>query len=139
MTIFGEEHFLDDKMCEIAHERAKEIDKHILDNIYKSSLEIGVRVDKDKLRHWLILCGQLENIDKTALIDIAVQRKFAEKDHRIADLQEQNKKLKRALKLACGKADDIITTIYRNDCCCDLDMPSADYFINQAEKELKGE
>ena len=133
MTIFGVEHFLDDKMCEMA----QEIDNEVLDNIHKSSLEIGVRVDKDKLRHWLILCGQLENNDKTALIDIAVQRKFDEKDHRIADLQEQNKKLKRALKLACGKADDIITTIYRNDCCCDLSIPNAEYFIDQAEKEIK--
>lgn len=123
MTIFGEEHFLDDKMCAIAHE----IDNEVLDNIHKSSLEIGVRVDKNKLKHWLNLCGQLENIDRTALIDFAVQRKFNDKDRKIANLQEQNKKLKRALKLACKH----INAWQLNH------EPTTEYFIDQAEKEEK--
>lgn len=87
MTIFGEEHFIDKKMCEIT----QEIDNEVLDNIHKASLKIGVRIDKDKLKHWLILCGQLENIDQSYLIDLATKRKFDEKDQQIAKLEEQLK------------------------------------------------
>ena len=124
-TIFGEEHFLDNTMCEIFYEKNKEIDDYIFDNIYATSTKIGITVDKDKLRRWLILSGQLEQIDKSDLIDIAIKKKFDEKDHRIAVLE-------RALKLACEPRDDWGGKEY--------DEPYTnyyDYFIDQAEKELK--
>lgn len=94
MTIFGEEHFLDKTMLKIA----KQIDNEVFDNIHKASLKIGVEVDKDKLKHWLILCGRLENIDQSNLIDLATKRKFDEKDLHIAKLEEEKTKLKNQIK-----------------------------------------
>lgn len=36
-------------------------------------------------------------------------------------------------------ADEKITTIYRNDCCCSVEMENSKFYLEQAEKELKGE
>lgn len=102
-------------------------DEQLTDGIYACATKMGIQIDKQKFEHWLNFCAKLEQIDKSELIDIAIKRKFDEKDHRIAVLE-------RALKLACEPRDDWGGTEY--------DEPYTnyyDYFIDQAEKELKDE
>lgn len=84
-TVFGEEHFLDSTMVYVA----KQTDNIILDEIHKATVRVGVQVDEEKLKRWLKLCGELEHIDESALIDIATQKKFADKDQQIRSLEEQ--------------------------------------------------
>ncbi|NLE05728.1 MAG: hypothetical protein GX638_13145, partial [Crenarchaeota archaeon] len=82
-TIFGCESFIDTKMISIR----QSVDKYILDEIYKTSVKINVNVDEVRLEKWLKLCLQLENIEQSDLIDMAIKK-------RIADLSQENQKLK---------------------------------------------
>ena len=130
-TILGEEHFIDKNMLKIY----KLYDEQLTDGIYTYATKMGIQIDKQKFEHWLNFCAKLEQIDKSDLIDIAIKRKFDEKDYRIAVLE-------RALKKACGKigfvpliSDENIDDFYRKNKEATMD----DYFIDQAEKELKDE
>lgn len=53
------------------------------------------------------------------------------------NLEEENRVLKEALSGAIIKADELIETIYRNDCCCYAEMPNEEYFIQQAKENEK--
>lgn len=131
-TIFGEEHFLDNTMCEIA----KAVDDEVINNIYKTSLKVGIKVNKDKLRRWLILCGQLENIDKSHLIDIAIKRKFDEKDHKNAVLERAlSNVFRRAYFEELEELDDGMHIMTEKEY---VEMHKK-WAIDRAEKELKDE
>lgn len=60
------------------------------------NLKIGVHIDEERLKKWIKMCLELENIDKTLLIDMAIKQKFEEKDkeierlHKIIDIQKNH-------------------------------------------------
>lgn len=91
-TIFGEEHFFDKSMISIIEERGNAIDNFIYDEIAgvaKYGLPMPkIIINKEKVKKWLILCGQLENLEHSELIDIATKKKFADKDNEIQELKE---------------------------------------------------
>lgn len=112
--IFGVEHFIDNTMIKIVEDFNKQYD----DLVFRS-LEQQIRlkmpdvvIDEQKLRDWIVLCMKLENINKSDLIDIAVKKKFADKDEELAIY-------KRALELAR------------------LDGLEMDDYIVEAKKELE--
>ena len=131
-TIFGEEHFIDREMINIY----KLYDKQFTDGVYACATKMGIEVNKRKFEHWLKFCAELEQIDKSDLIDIAIKRKFDEKDHRIAVLE-------RALDLACETIKNVCGNqplwIAGGALPQAPEFKDADYFIDQAEKELKDE
>lgn len=47
-----------------------------------------IEVDKEKFKKWLIFCSRLENIDQSTSIDMAIKKKFAEKDEKIETLKQ---------------------------------------------------
>lgn len=87
---------------------------------------------------------KFENIDKSDLVDIAVKKKFADKDEELAIY-------KRALQLACEKYIDVdgISYVLRYDLGDDeeyfdksdeqIQKETIDYFLDQAKKELEEE
>lgn len=91
--IFGEKHFIDNTMIDLIEDYNNKLDGIVFDEMaktikYKMS---EIKVDEQKLRDWVSLCMKLENIDKSDLIDIAVKKKFADKDDEIRELQKQMK------------------------------------------------
>lgn len=88
MTIFGEEHFLDETMVRIYQAKEDFIISKLEDCANEISFKYDAVVDKEKLRKWLILCSRLENIDQSTLIDMATKKKFAEKDEEIETLKQ---------------------------------------------------
>ena len=91
-TIFGEEHFFDKSMISIIEERGNAIDNFIYDEIAgvaKYELPMPkIIINREKVKKWLILCSQLENLEHSELIDMATKKKFADKDSKIQELKE---------------------------------------------------
>ncbi len=104
-TIFGEENFIDKSMISIIEERGKAIDNMIyeeIEGVARYELKMPkIVVDKEKVKKWLTLCSQLENIEHSKLIEIATKKK-------ITNLTHENKILAKALELACEKLANII-------------------------------
>lgn len=133
--IFGEEHFISDFLD--IYDR--KFDRLVFDEITKTIKYKmpEVKVDEQKLRDWIVLCMKLENIDKSDLVDIAVKKKFADKDEELAIY-------KRALQLACNEIQDMYCSDYcsctRDErCkgkCCYEKYYDAKNFICQAKEEL---
>lgn len=69
------------------------VDKAIINGVLQTTMKIGVQANEEKLRNWLELCSQLQNIDKTELIDVAIKRKFRELNYKIEILQRKLKDL----------------------------------------------
>lgn len=96
--IFGEEHFFDQEMVNIIEERGNAIDNAIFDEILGiAKIELPppkIILNREKVKKWLILCGQLENIEHSELIDMATKKKFADKDAEIEELRKENFKLR---------------------------------------------
>lgn len=101
--IFGEEHFIDNGMFELIEARNKAMD-NIVFNEMEKSIKITlpfVKVNAEKLRNWVLLCMELENIDKSDLIECAVKKKFVDKDNENlklkVELAEKDEQLKNAI------------------------------------------
>lgn len=85
-TIFGREHFIDRDMI------IQKMDTRIIELIANTmeveanspgirqhlSVSVSFVLNKEKFIDWINLCVQLENIDKSELIDIATRKKFEE-------------------------------------------------------------
>lgn len=90
MKIFREDHFFDKEMINILEEQRNMVDNAICEEIANIGLEIKapkIILNKHKVKKWLILCAQLENIEHSELIDLATKKK-------IKELEEENYKLK---------------------------------------------
>lgn len=119
-TIFGEESFIIPNMTEQFYHKEMEF----RDNILVGRIACDFNLDKDKVKRQLELCTRLENIDKTDLIDMATQKKFANKDYEI-------KVLHKALELL---AQEYIC--YTDE--VDIN-PIMDSFIREAKEMLENE
>lgn len=90
-TIFGEEHFFDKSMISIIEERGNAIDNFIYEEIAgvaKYELPMPkIIINREKVKKWLILCSQLENLEHSELIDMATKKKLADKDCEIQELK----------------------------------------------------
>lgn len=84
-TIFGEENFIDKKMVAIS----ENIETALIDDIYKTTLQIRFDINKQKLERWLRFCAKLENIEQTELIDMATKKKIADLKHELDQLNQQ--------------------------------------------------
>lgn len=99
--IFNCENFLNSSMIKIIEERGNMIDNIIYDEIegiakYEIKMPT-ILINKEKVKEWLILCGKLENIEHSELIDIATKKKFEEKNLKIKDLETRWQTLKTAI------------------------------------------
>jgi hypothetical protein len=125
MKIFGEEHFIDNTMVEILEDYNNKFENRVLDEMTKTIKYVipEIKVNAEKLKNWVIFCSRLESIDKSDLIDIAVEKKFAEKDKEL-------ELYKKALELACEKyiGVDGISYVIRD---------SVDYWGKSDEQVLK--
>ena len=84
MKIFGEEHFIDPEMVNIVSYANNAISQKI-DEIVFDEMETTIRyrlpeikIDKDRLKRWVVLCMKLENIEHSDLIDMATKKKMSE-------------------------------------------------------------
>lgn len=84
-TIFGEENFIDKKMVAMS----ENIEIALIDDIYKTTLQIRFDINKQKLERWLRFCAKLENIEQTELIDMATKKKIADLKHELDQLKQQ--------------------------------------------------
>ena len=89
-TIFGEENFIDKEMVAMS----ENIETALIDDIYKTTLQIRFDIDKRKLEKWLMFCAKLENIEETELIDMATKKKIAD----LKDELDQQKAMWNELK-----------------------------------------
>lgn len=131
-TIFGEEHFIDNTMIEFIEIKNNVIDNMVFDEMEKS-IRITlpfVKINAEKLRKWVNLCMQLENIEHSELINIAIKKK-------ILDLQSELEVYKKALRLAsksvlypyCNRWIEFESLLSETIEC----------FLNQARKELEND
>lgn len=107
-----------------------EVENKIIDNMLNISRKYHMEVDEQKLKKWMAMCIQFENIDHDKRLKLAFKKKINEKDHKI-------KVLEKALELACeecfvGEIRDGKTNIIIVE-----KQELYDYFIAQAEKEVK--
>lgn len=136
--IFGAEHFISD-FVEIYDIECQRIVIDAITKTIKCKMP-EVKIDEQKLKDWIVLCARLEHIDKSDLIDIAVKKKFADKDEELAIY-------KRALELACEKyinVDGISYVLRDNEDYFDksdeqIQKETIDYFLQQAKEELEEE
>lgn len=137
-TIFGEESFFDKCMVEIYEAE----NKYIYDK-FSSAIKVAmpnVKINEERLVKWVNLCLKLDNIDKSDLIEMATQKKFADLQHRL-DVAEK------ALELACDylvSNDDKDDELYKlvKNIFNDEDKylkTKINYFKEQAKSELKEE
>lgn len=59
----------------------------IIGEMGKVSMEMGVNVDKERLKKWLEMCGNLDNLDYETIKDIALRNKFESMERNIAKLK----------------------------------------------------
>lgn len=100
-TIFGEEHFIDNTMIELIEAKNNAIDNMVFDEMEKS-IKITlpfIKINAEKLRKWVDLCMQLENIEHSELINIATKKK-------ILDLKAELEELKKNSIVPKFKKDD---------------------------------
>jgi len=130
-TIFGEEHFIDNTMIELIETKNNVIDNMVFDEMEKS-IRITlpfVKINAEKLRKWVNLCMQLENIEHSELINIATKKK-------ILDLQSELEVYKRALELALISIKEMLEK--QNCFICSVEKAKIK-FLDQARKELEDE
>lgn len=102
--VFGEEHFLDSEMITLGFIN-KEVEQSYINGIIDKMQSIihiqmpEIEVDERKLRKWLILCMNLENIEKSDLIDIATKKKITDLKTEIAEKDKEIEKYKKALEV----------------------------------------
>lgn len=74
----------------------KFIDNFIIDKVTGAIKCVmpEVQIDKNKLVRWVSMCVALDSIDESSAISLATQKKFNEKDYKIAVLEK-------ALQLGC--------------------------------------
>ena len=59
----------------------------IIGEMGKVSMEMGVNVDKERLKKWLEMCGNLDKLDYETIKDIALRNKFESMERNIAELK----------------------------------------------------
>ena len=108
MKIFGEEHFIDPEMVNIVSYANNAISQKI-DEIVFDEMETIIRyrlpeikIDKDRLKRWVVLCMKLENIEHSDLIDLAIKKKMSE------IRADERKKV-------CQQIKELIDPIFRQD------------------------
>lgn len=114
-TIFGREHFIDRDMI------IRKMDTRIIETIANTmeeeanspgirqhlSVSVSFVLNKEKFIDWINLCAQLENIDKSELIDIATRKKFEELNNKMwkttsKTIKKQKAKIKEQAKTIKG-------------------------------------
>lgn len=93
--IFGEEHFIEQDMVSIVYsEVSNKIDKMVFDKMQQTihCQFPEIKINEDKLRKWVLLCNNLENIEYSELVDIATQKKLSNLKQQ---LEEKNKEIER--------------------------------------------
>lgn len=92
MKIFGEDNFFNKEMAKFY----KAQDEYVYNEMSMAikTYMPTVVFDREKLERWVKLCVKLDNIDKSDLIDMAIQKKFSELNKRVKDLEYENGELK---------------------------------------------
>ena len=109
-TVFGEESFIDKEMVAMS----EHIETALIDDIYKTTLQISFDIDKRKLEKWLMFCAKLENIEETELIDMATKKKIAD----LKDELDQQKAMWNILKEWVSFTQPNINDEFVNGACC---------------------
>lgn len=66
----------------------QDFDDYVFDELTNTIKRIiNIDINEEKVKSWVTLCIELDNIDKSDLIDLATKKKFAEKDKEIEDLK----------------------------------------------------
>lgn len=99
----------------IVEEKRKKIEETILGETYKVTEQVGVHIDKEKLKQWLEMCVELEKIDESQRIDDAIRNKFKEKDkeiqslkHQLAEKDEELEELKDRLEYITENSNGVV-------------------------------
>lgn len=119
--------FISKDMIKLVKKLSRAKDEAVLDKM-EQTINYGVpaeiKINKKKLKKWVLMCSQLENIEHSNLIYLATKKKFADKNHEI-------EVYKKALELACKNTYGILTDFEAKQ--------RMKMFIEQAEKELEEE
>lgn len=119
-TIFGESGFTN-----IGVKIAKAQENYIFDEM-TSELKIlmpEVYIDRERLEKWVRFCLKLDNIEESDLITMVTRKK-------LLDLKREIKILDKALELSRK---------YMFNVMCADDVPSVDWFVKCADKEIESE
>lgn len=141
MKIFGEDSFFNKEMATFY----KAQDEYVYNEMSMAikTYMPTVVFDREKLERWVNLCVKLDNIDKSDLIDMATQKKFAE-------LKDQIILTEKALELACKEYSKLYCWHHCSydkekagfvcDCCENGDYKFfKDNFLEQAKEMMKSE
>ena len=94
----NENSFIDKTMVTIYNDISKQQDARLVNGILQVSMKLGYDFNEEKIKNWLNFCNKMENVDKTDLIDLAVENKFYQFVSKIYRLEEENRDLKYRLK-----------------------------------------
>ena len=135
MKIFGEDNFFNKEMAKFY----KAQDEYVYNEMSMAIKKYMPTVvfDREKLERWVKLCVKLDNIDKSDLIDMATQKKFAE-------LKDQLALTEKALELACKEITGSCEYCsYKTRIECPVEANCLDekinYFKTKAKEMMKSE
>ena len=86
--------FMDKAMINIMTAR----DGFIMDEVGKACIQIGVHVDEKRLKRWIEMCAELDNIPVELVRDMAIRNKLMKLENENRNLYHENRLLKRKLK-----------------------------------------
>lgn len=86
--------FMDEMMVNIISER----DSFIINEIGKACISIGVHVDEKRLKRWIEMCTELDNIPIGLQQDLAFKNRFNILENENRNLYHENRLLKHKLK-----------------------------------------
>lgn len=98
--IFGEEHFIEQDMISLVYSeignKIDKIDKMVFDKMQQTiHFQFPeIKINEDKLRKWVLLCNNLENIEYSELVDIATKKKLSDLKQQLAEKDKEIERLK---------------------------------------------
>ena len=85
-------------MVEIENHYRSAVDSHIMNNIYQTSIEIGIKVDKAKLERWYYLCVEIEKLSEEEIRELKMITFKKRSEAKINSLTKKNESQAAELK-----------------------------------------
>lgn len=101
--------FIDKAMIQIAEQR----DNMIIQEMNKvcASINVGVYVDEEKLKKWVQMCAELEQLSAEAQREIAIREKMIRLQCKVEQLEIENAELKETIANLQTEHEDYWDTV----------------------------
>lgn len=99
--------FIDKMMVNIVQQR----DDYIYAEMGKVCMEFGVYIDKDKLKKWIQMCAELEQLSAETQGDLAIKTEIMGLKSKISKLEWENLQLKHKISELENEHEDYWDTV----------------------------